>query len=150
VGVNETAGQHPTAFHCFDTVGWTSGRRWGGGHCLVRMEWRPAGWLVCLPLLVFPCTIKSRSSLLAPSHPGGPGKRAVKRLWYGVVVGYQEEHLGCKKLSDEVLVWLSVSSKVQMICVWSLRYHCHPIVCCVIKIQNGGASILGLPGKRGR
>jgi len=32
----------------------------------------------CLPLLVFPCTIKSRSSLLAPAHPGGPGKRAIK------------------------------------------------------------------------
>ena len=29
------------------------------------------------------CTINSRSSLLAPAHPGGPGKRAVKRLWYG-------------------------------------------------------------------
>ena len=28
-------------------------------------------------------TIKSRSSLLAPAHPGGPGKRAVKRLWCG-------------------------------------------------------------------
>ena len=55
----------------------------GGGHCLVRMGWRPAGWLVCLPLLVFPCTIKSRSSLLASAHPGGLGKRAVKRLWCG-------------------------------------------------------------------
>jgi len=31
----------------------------GGGHCLVRMEWRPVGWSVCLPLLIFPCTIKS-------------------------------------------------------------------------------------------
>jgi len=57
----------------------------GGGHCIVRMEWCPAGWLVCLPLLIFPCTIKSRSSLLAPSHPGGPGKRAIKRLYCGVV-----------------------------------------------------------------
>ena len=37
----------------------------------------------CLPLLVFPCTIKSRSSFLAPAHPGGPGKRAVKWLWCG-------------------------------------------------------------------
>jgi len=36
------------------------------------------------------------------------------------LVGWQEEHLACKKLSDEVLVWLSVWSKVQMI------YHCHP------------------------
>jgi len=49
----------------------------GGGHWLVRMEWRPAAWLVCLPLLIFPCTIKSRSSFLAPAHPGGPGKRGM-------------------------------------------------------------------------
>jgi len=58
----------------------------GGGHWLVRMEWRPAGWSVCVPLLIFSCTIKYRSSLLAPAHPGSPGKRAVKRLWCGVVV----------------------------------------------------------------
>jgi len=54
-------------------------KKWGDGgdgHLLVRMEWRRAGWLVCLPLLIFPCTIKSRSSLLAPANPGGPGKRA--------------------------------------------------------------------------
>jgi len=44
------------------------------------MEWRLAGLSVCLPLLISPCTIKSRSSLLAPAHPGCPGKRAVKRL----------------------------------------------------------------------
>jgi len=52
----------------------------GGGHWLVRLECRPAGWLVCLPLLISPCTIKSSSSLLAPAHLGGPRKRAVKRL----------------------------------------------------------------------
>jgi len=39
---------------------------------------------VCLPLLIFPCTIKSRSSPLAPAHPGSPGKRAVKWLWWYV------------------------------------------------------------------
>jgi len=61
----------------------------GGGHCLVQMEWRPAGWSVCLPLLIFPCTIKSRSSLLALSHPGGPGKRAVTRKMVVVVVVVQ-------------------------------------------------------------
>jgi len=27
----------------------------GGGHWLVRMEWRPAGCSMCLPLLIFPC-----------------------------------------------------------------------------------------------
>jgi len=59
----------------------------GGGHwLLVRMEWRPSRWSVCLPLLIFPCTINSRSSLLALAHPGGPGKRAVKRLCCGVVL----------------------------------------------------------------
>jgi len=52
----------------------------GGGHWLVRMEWRPAVWSVCLPLLIFSCTIKSRSSLLAPADPGGPRKRAVKLI----------------------------------------------------------------------
>jgi len=31
-----------------------------------------------------------------------------------VLVGHQKEHLACKKLSDEVLVWLSVCSDVQM------------------------------------
>jgi len=36
-----------------------------------------------------------------------------------VLVGRQEGHPACKKLSDEVLVWLSVWSKVQMICIWS-------------------------------
>jgi len=54
----------------------------GGGHWLVRMQWHPAGWSVCLPLIAFPCTIKSRSSRLVSAHPGGPGKRAVKWLWW--------------------------------------------------------------------
>ena len=54
----------------------------GGRHWLVRMEWHPAGWSVCLPLLIFPYTIKSRSSLLEPAHPGGPRKRAIKWLWW--------------------------------------------------------------------
>jgi len=52
----------------------------GGGHWLVRMEWRPAGWSMCLPVLIFPCTIKSRGSFLSPAHPGGHGKGAIKRL----------------------------------------------------------------------
>jgi len=36
-----------------------------------------------------------------------------------LLVGRQEEHLACKKLSDEVLVWLSVWSEVQIVCMWS-------------------------------
>ena len=65
----------------------------GGGHWLVRMEWRPAGWSMCLPLLIPPCTIKSRSSLLALARPADPGKRAVNGCgvvvwWCGGVVAY--------------------------------------------------------------
>jgi len=53
-------------------------------HWLFRMEQQPAEWSVYLPLLIFPCTIQSRSSFWALAHPGGPGKRAVKRLcWCG-------------------------------------------------------------------
>ena len=36
-----------------------------------------------------------------------------------LLVGHQEEHPACKKLSDEVLVWLSVWSKMQTVCLWS-------------------------------
>ena len=52
----------------------------GGGHWLIRKEWRPAGWSMCLPLLIFPYTIKSRSSLLALAHPGAPGKMGRKMV----------------------------------------------------------------------
>jgi len=34
-----------------------------------------------------------------------------------LLVGQQEGHLACKKLSGEVLVWLSVWSEVQT-CIW--------------------------------
>jgi len=45
------------------------------GCWLVRMEWHLAGLSVCLHHVIFPCTIKPRRRfLLAPSHPGGPGK----------------------------------------------------------------------------
>jgi len=36
-----------------------------------------------------------------------------------LLVGWQEGHPACKKLSGEVLAWLSVWNEVQMICVWS-------------------------------
>jgi len=87
--------QHfPHVFYVFSALTLLVGRQEGHPSCkkwefggdvdwLVRMEWRPAGWSVCLPLLIFPCTIKSISSLLAPFHPCGPGKWAVKRLWCG-------------------------------------------------------------------
>jgi len=52
-------------------------------------------------------------------------------------LGGREGHPACKNLSGEVLTWLSVWSEVQMICIWSSWYHCHPIISCCSKIQNG-------------
>jgi len=54
-----------------------------------------------------------------------------------LLVGWQEEHLACKKLSTAVLAWLSVWNEVQMICTWSSWCHWHPIISCFIKIHNG-------------
>jgi len=36
-----------------------------------------------------------------------------------LLAGRQEEHPACKNLSDDVLVWLSVWSEVQIVCTWS-------------------------------
>ena len=49
-----------------------------------------------------------------------PGQQAIKRLCvsaFMLLVGQQEEHLACKKLSGGVLVWLSAWSEVQT-CIW--------------------------------
>jgi len=54
-----------------------------------------------------------------------------------LLLGQQEGHLACKKLSGEVLAWLSVWSEVQMIDIWSSWCICHPIISCCSKIQNG-------------
>jgi len=48
-----------------------------------------------------------------------------------VLVGRQEGHLACKKVSGEVMMWLSVWSKVHLICIWStattyLLHHQNP------------------------
>jgi len=54
-----------------------------------------------------------------------------------LLVVHQEEHSACKKLSDEVLAWLSVCSEVPLICVWSSWCHCYPIISCFIRIWIG-------------
>ena len=41
-----------------------------------------------------------------------------------LLVGWQEEHPACEKLSDKMLAWLFVWSEVQT-CIWSCWCHCH-------------------------
>ena len=43
-----------------------------------------------------------------------------------LLVGRQEGHPACKKLSGGVLAWLSVWSEVQT-CIWPSRFHCHSL-----------------------
>jgi len=59
-----------------------SGGDGGGGHWLVRLEWCPARWSVCLPLLIFPCTIKSLQKFSSgTSWPGWSWKKGRRWLW---------------------------------------------------------------------
>ena len=51
-----------------------------------------------------------------------------------LLVGQQEGHPACKKLSGGVLAWLSVWSEVQT-CIWPSWCHCH--CSCFSKIQIG-------------
>jgi len=45
---------------------------------------------------------------------------------FTLLVGRQEGHPACKKLSGEVLVWLSVCNEVQT-CIWPSWCHCHSL-----------------------
>ena len=49
-----------------------------------------------------------------------------------LLVGWQEGHPACKKLSGEVLVWLSVWSEVQT-CIWPSGFHCHSLSLALVK-----------------
>ena len=49
----------------------------------------------------------------------------------------QEEHPACKKLSDEVLEWITVRAGCSWFAIRSSWCHCHLIISCFIHIPNG-------------
>jgi len=49
-----------------------------------------------------------------------------------LLVGWQEGHPACKKLSGGVLAWLSVWSEVQT-CLWPTWCHCHSLSLASVK-----------------
>jgi len=51
-----------------------------------------------------------------------------------LLVGQQEGHPVCKKLSGEVLAWLSVWSEVQT-CIWPGWCHCHSLSLASVKYR---------------
>jgi len=112
------------------------------GHPACKKQWWGAGVVICLEqgadlhmaqLIPLPLTVSCFSKIqicftfLVPAHLGSPRKRAVKRVCVcafidafsalTLLVGRQEGHPGCKKVSGGLLVWLSVWSKVQT-CIW--------------------------------
>jgi len=72
-----------------------------------------------------------------------------------LLVGWQERHPACKKLSGWVLAWLSLWSEVQ-ICISPSWCHCHSLSPAPVNpdwfYQNGSAFLVqacpGCPGKR--
>jgi len=93
-------------FQCFDTVGQHVGhlacKKWGmgggGGHWLVRMEWRPSGWSVCLPLVNLPLHHKVQKFSSGISSPGWSRKKGhetVVDLWWWWWVWYKDVKKNC-------------------------------------------------------
>jgi len=83
---------NPNALVAFSALTLLVGRQEGHSACKKVGEWwrwalvspdrvAPSQMVGVSASVNLPCTIKSRSFLLAPAHPGGPGKRAVKWLW---------------------------------------------------------------------
>jgi len=102
-------------------------------------------------LMPLPLTVSCFSQIqigytfLIPAHLGSPGKGPLNGcVWVCVcadsfafsaltlLVGQQEGHPACKKLSGGVLAWISVWSEVQT-CVWPSRCHCHSLSLAPVK-----------------
>ena len=60
-----------------------------------------------------------------------------------LLVGWQEGHPACKKLSVWVLAWLSVWDEVQ-ISIWSSWCHCHSLLLASVKSRS--VLVLAYPG----
>ena len=76
--------------------------------------YQPRHFSLSSPDSLFPAGIPSHLDL--PQIPLLLTIVSVYKLYLFTLVGRQEEHPACK--NDEMIVWLSVWSKVQMICTW--------------------------------
>ena len=125
----------------------------GGRHWLVRMEWRPAGWSVCLPLLIFPCTIKSRSS--DTGSPGWSRKKGHKTVLvvvlklFNIGQGYGEKWtassalytgaLSCWKMKNWLKIWhMADRNCCNRIKLWVIPFT--KLDCVIDKCQTGVVS----------
>ena len=111
---------------------WSISRRYTG-----RLPFWPTSirHMQTVLLALIPCgtlfSCKSKNKYLLCRWPQGLPS-VLWRCWLGSRKGIWP----AKKPSGEVLAWLSVWSKAQMICIWSSWCQCHPIISCSKKIQN--------------
>jgi len=71
-------------------------------------------------------------------------------LWH-CWLGVRKSMRPVKKLNYNMLLWLSVWRKVQIICIRSSWCHCHPIISCSVKIQIDFTILVpAYPGCRGK
>jgi len=98
-------------------------------------------WLVIHTVLRTPVTI---AELLwtAVSHPTKECNINIRLIYNNylvrafsalmVLIGWQEGHPACKKLSVGVLAWLSIWSELQT-CIWPGLCHCHSLSLASVK-----------------
>ena len=99
------------------------------GRHLLSLGRRRNQFVTCLFIVMYRSSCFSFQSLLM-AVPSVLLSSVLRRCWLGV----RKSIWPLKKLSVDVLAWLSVWSEVQMICIWSSWCHCHPIISCFIKI----------------
>ena len=96
------------------------------------MEWRPAGWSVCLPLLISPCTIKSSVNLSLhhkvqkfSSGTGSPGwsEKKGRKMVVVVVVPRKTDTVQqtiMQRLLDVLVVMETWHDEHEDVCIWTL------------------------------
>jgi len=95
----------------------------------------------CYPIL--PSTIKSRRSfLLAPAHPGGPGKKAVKWLCVCVCILCFVTAFYCSTSTVCVLMYDLCSCVVMLLCFFQMLLWCNKCM----TWQRSKPSVKALPG----
>jgi len=103
-------------------------------------------------------TVETNNSTVLPCTKQAMHSNALLTLNYypfsalTLLVGRQEGHPACKKLSGRLLAWLSVWREVQT-CIWPSWCHCHSLSLAPVKsIQIGFTSLVpahpGSPRKR--
>ena len=119
-------------------AGWFGHTRPGSGQVLPGDNGVRVTWLCAVHAARPPDHLATEARAPAPRRPPSVQYCLLTYLYFiafsglTLLVGRQEGHPACKKLSSGVLVWLSVWSKVQT-CIWPGWCHCHSLSLASVK-----------------